>query len=59
MQERVDRVGRQLVANSVARQTEWKYQFHVLADTQTINAFALPGGQVFITQALLDQTHQR
>ncbi len=28
------------------------FQFHLLADMKTINAFALPGGQVFITAAL-------
>ena len=29
------------------------FHFTLLADTQTVNAFALPGGQVFITRALL------
>jgi beta-barrel assembly-enhancing protease len=29
------------------------FQFTLLGDTKTINAFALPGGQVFITRALL------
>src|SRR5690606_28127547 len=29
------------------------FEFHVLADQQTINAFALPGGQVFVTEGLL------
>ncbi|HEX8913834.1 MAG TPA: M48 family metalloprotease [Humisphaera sp.] len=33
----------------------WKFQFHLLADRRTINAFALPGGQVFITLALLEK----
>lgn len=33
----------------------WKFQFHVLSDPKTVNAFALPGGQVFITVALLSQ----
>ena len=33
----------------------YQFDFHLLADSQTINAFALPGGQVFITQALLDR----
>ena len=33
----------------------YEFQFHVLADTKTINAFALPGGQVFITMALLSK----
>ena len=28
------------------------FRFTLLADTQTVNAFALPGGQVFITAAL-------
>jgi len=32
---------------------DYPFQFHILRDNQTINAFALPGGQIFITQALL------
>lgn len=48
----VDNVGNKLVNNSIARQTPYKYEFHLLADPRTINAFALPGGQIFITQAL-------
>ena len=34
---------------------DYKFQFHVLADQKIINAFALPGGQVFITMALLSK----
>lgn len=34
---------------------DYGFQFHVLADRKTINAFALPGGQVFITMALLQK----
>ena len=48
----VDNVGNKLVNNSIARKTPYKYEFHLLADPNTINAFALPGGQIFITQAL-------
>jgi beta-barrel assembly-enhancing protease len=50
-------VGKKLVANTVAANTPYKdhFQFHLLADNQTINAFALPGGQVFITVALLSR----
>ncbi|MBT8325003.1 MAG: M48 family metalloprotease [Winogradskyella sp.] len=48
----VDNVGQQLVNNSIAKQTPYKYDFHLLADDRTINAFALPGGQIFITYAL-------
>lgn len=51
----IDRVGQRIVAQSDAAQTEWQFDFHLLADPQTINAFALPGGQIFITAALLSQ----
>lgn len=51
----VDDVGRQLVEQSAAADTPYQYEFHLLADTETINAFALPGGQVFITAALYDR----
>jgi predicted Zn-dependent protease len=51
----VDRVGQRVVAKSDAGKTEWQYDFHLLADPRTINAFALPGGQVFITAALLQK----
>ena len=53
LQARVDQVGERLVARSVAGQTPYRYDFHVLNDPETINAFALPGGQVFITEGLL------
>jgi predicted Zn-dependent protease len=51
----VKRMGQFLVDHTVAKQSPWKFQFHLLADTQTINAFALPGGQIFITMGLLNQ----
>jgi predicted Zn-dependent protease len=53
-QELVRKVGRHVVSGSDARQTNWQFDFHLLADRKTVNAFALPGGQVFITRALLD-----
>jgi len=49
---RVERVGRQIVERSPAGKTPYQYKYHLLADPQTINAFALPGGQVFVTEAL-------
>lgn len=49
----VKQVGQKVVTNSAARQTPYQYDFHLLADRQTINAFALPGGQIFITEGLL------
>lgn len=48
----VDQVGHKLVQTSVAKQTGYNYDFHLLADPQTVNAFALPGGQIFLTAAL-------
>ncbi len=58
MQAFVDAVGNKLVQNSIARETPYKYEFHLLADDQTINAFALPGGPVFITHALFKQLNE-
>ena len=54
-QDFVDMVGQKLVNNSIAKETNYKYDFHLLKDEQTINAFALPGGQIFITYALFSK----
>ncbi len=54
-QAMVDDVGNKLVNNSIAKDTPYKYEFHLLSDSRTINAFALPGGQVFITYALFEK----
>jgi beta-barrel assembly-enhancing protease len=51
----VDDVGNLIVQSSPASQTPYEYEFHLLEDDQTINAFALPGGQIFITRALFDK----
>ena len=58
LQAFVDLVGKKLVDNSIARETPYKYEFHLLADERTINAFALPGGQIFITYALFSQLNE-
>lgn len=50
--EMVARVGARLIASTAARETTYQFKFHLLADTETVNAFALPGGQIFITEAL-------
>jgi predicted Zn-dependent protease len=55
VQRAIDEIGFRLVNNSVASDTPWQFDFHALNAPQTINAFALPGGQVFITSALLSQ----
>ncbi len=51
----VDKVGQRLVNNTVAKQSGYKYDFHLLRDNRAINAFALPGGQIFITYALFSK----
>lgn len=51
----VKKLGQLIVSKSEARGSPWKFQFHVLSDNKTVNAFALPGGQIFITQGLLNK----
>lgn len=51
-QDLVDKIGNRIVAKSDAGQGPYKFQFHLLEDAKTINAFALPGGQVCVTTAL-------
>ena len=62
-QRHVDEVGYQLLAaleswiNSNGRVNPYHdaFEFTLLRDDRTVNAFALPGGQVFITAALYEQ----
>jgi predicted Zn-dependent protease len=49
----VRRLGEELVERSIAAKSPYKFSFHVLADPRTVNAFALPGGPIFITEGLL------
>ncbi len=58
MQSFVDAIGNKLVNSSIAKDTPYKYDFHLLADDKTINAFALPGGQIFITYALFSKLNE-
>jgi beta-barrel assembly-enhancing protease len=51
--ELVQRVGAKLARDSLAAKSGYKFSFHVLADRRTVNAFALPGGPIFITEGLL------
>jgi predicted Zn-dependent protease len=52
---RVGEVGRRIVERSNAGRSPYAdtFRFHLLNDPETVNAFALPGGQVFITEGLL------
>ncbi len=60
-QNYVDQVGNRLLQNfnaslqKAGRKNPYQFDFHLLNDDQVINAFALPGGQIFITAALFKQ----
>lgn len=53
IQDYIDQIGQRIVQNSDAAKTPYQYEFHVLADPNQVNAFAMPGGQIFITAGLL------
>lgn len=53
VQNLIKSIGNKLVQSTEARKTPYKFDFHVLSDPNTVNAFALPGGQIFITVGLL------
>jgi predicted Zn-dependent protease len=50
-------VGARIVGSSDASKSPYvgNFHFYLLNDPQTINAFALPGGQIFITAGLFDK----
>jgi predicted Zn-dependent protease len=52
-QQIVQAIGTKIVHSTVASQTPYEFRFFALADPQTVNAFALPGGPVFVTRGLL------
>ena len=49
----VDEVGERMVHRTTASQSPYEYEFHVLSDPLTVDAFSLPGGQIAITLGLL------
>lgn len=53
--QEVQRIGQEIVSRTEAHRGPWHFQYHLLADSKTINAFALPGGQIFITLGLFDK----
>jgi beta-barrel assembly-enhancing protease len=53
LQRYIDYIGERVVKTSSAAQAPYPFEFHLLRDPDTINAFALPGGQVFLTFGLL------
>lgn len=55
IQTKVQEVGKRLVRQSVASSSAYQFSFSVLKDAETVNAFALPGGPIFITAALVNK----
>jgi predicted Zn-dependent protease len=55
VQSDLEQIGRKLVRQGKVANTPYRFQFKVLRDEQTVNAFALPGGPIFITRALLER----
>lgn len=61
VQQQIKNVGNKLVnsfnqeLSEKGLQNPYRFDFHVLRDSKTVNAFALPGGQVFITAGLLSR----
>ena len=53
LQTIIDDVGKKLLTNNISKKTPYKFEFHLLANETTINAYALPGGQIFLTYGLL------
>ena len=53
LQTYIDQVGQRVLQQSQASQAPYPFEFHLIDDPETINAFALPGGQIFITTGLL------
>jgi beta-barrel assembly-enhancing protease len=53
--QRVAAVGARVVQRSNAARSPYadSFDFHLLSDPETVNAFALPGGQIFVTVGLL------
>jgi predicted Zn-dependent protease len=52
---RVQAIGERLLKGESLLGSDYRYQFHLLADAKTLNAFALPGGQLFITRGLYNK----
>ncbi len=52
LQAYLDEICVRLIQNGTAAETDWPFACHLLADEQTVNAFAQPGGQMFMTAAL-------
>ena len=53
LQNAVQQIGTRLVQQSSAGEAPFQFTFRVLADERTTNAFAIPGGHIYVTSALV------
>jgi predicted Zn-dependent protease len=53
--QEVQYIGNRVWKRSIAARSPYPFHYHLLRDPKTVNAFALPGGEVFITKGLLDR----
>lgn len=54
-QEFIKTIGNRLASTPTGLKSGYPYDFHLLADPNVVNAFALPGGQTFMTLALFER----
>jgi predicted Zn-dependent protease len=54
MQARVDRIGRRVLRAAPDMPDAYDFSFDVLQAPDTLNAFALPGGKIYATSALVE-----
>lgn len=53
LQRYIGQIGQQVLQQSQASESPYPFEFYLIDAPDTINAFALPGGQIFITTGLL------
>jgi len=51
----VSQLGNKVVRAADDRHPEITFNFHVIRDDETINAFAIPGGEIYVTTGLLKE----
>ena len=53
--QKVKEIGKYILDHTIKDKSPWEFNFHLLADDKNVNAFALPGGQIFITLGLYNR----
>lgn len=53
LQQRVSRIGQRLLAQAGEAPEAYNFTFKVLEEPKTVNAFAIPGGHIYVTSGLM------